>query len=421
MRKENKKQKIIITIAIILILVILAIVITTNITNNSQISKEGYLATTANANSNLIASYIKEGVKVGGITGTFKILDTSDATAKPEEISWGKTAYVNGVKITGTLITTVAEARESQKDFSEEKDLLDDYGNNVKVPAGFKVASDSATSVTGGVVIEDVSAGDENTKGSQFVWIPVGNIITDDSGNTTSITLGRYTFGSNGKETLVQSAIDYSKEVPIDTTFTEIATKKYGNEVAKNLGDFVNRTLTIGGYYIGRYEAGDAYATDFRKGSNDISYPDNPVTCRVGAYPYTLVYQPDAAMLSRNMYKSSNFDSDLINSYAWDTALVFIQMFSGDTDYSLQNALHKATILGQSTDIRCNIYDMAEGVREWTTETSIAPESDIYAQYCCVARSGIYGDDNLTASIRWGACKITYSGAAFRIILYLNY
>ena len=36
------------------------------------------------------------------------------------------------------------------------------------------------------------------------------------------------------------------------------------------------------------------------------------------------------------MYSSSNFESDLINSYAWDTAIVFIQEFSGDTDYSRQ-------------------------------------------------------------------------------------
>ena len=75
MKRLNKKQKLIVTIAIILIAVILAIVITTNIiSNNSQIANEGYSATTTNANSNLVASYIKNGVKVGGITGTLEVL-----------------------------------------------------------------------------------------------------------------------------------------------------------------------------------------------------------------------------------------------------------------------------------------------------------------------------------------------------------
>ena len=63
-----------------------------------------YIATTANAGSNLIASYIKSGITVGGITGTLEVLDTSDATATPEDITKGKTAYVDGVKITGTRV-----------------------------------------------------------------------------------------------------------------------------------------------------------------------------------------------------------------------------------------------------------------------------------------------------------------------------
>ena len=69
MKRLKKKQKLIIAIAIILIVVILAIVITTNIiSNNSQIANEGYSATTTNANSNLVASYIKNTQKYENLT-----------------------------------------------------------------------------------------------------------------------------------------------------------------------------------------------------------------------------------------------------------------------------------------------------------------------------------------------------------------
>ena len=110
MKKISRKQKLIGGIAIILVAVILAIVITTNITsNNNQIAnQEEYLATTANAGSSLVASYIKKGITIGGVTGTLETLDTSDATAKPEDIALGKTAYVKGEKITGTYVEPIS-------------------------------------------------------------------------------------------------------------------------------------------------------------------------------------------------------------------------------------------------------------------------------------------------------------------------
>ena len=99
MKKISKKQKLIVGIAILLIAIILAIIITINTLqnpSNDKIMQEGYLGTTSNAGSSLIARYIKEGVKIGGITGTFKTLDTSDANATAEDILVGKTAYVDG-------------------------------------------------------------------------------------------------------------------------------------------------------------------------------------------------------------------------------------------------------------------------------------------------------------------------------------
>lgn len=101
MKNSNKKKKIIGAIAIMLILIILTIIITTNVEKNNGLNNGQYLAT-ANANSNLVAQYIKSGITIGGITGTLEILDTSDADATAEDIKLGKTAYVNGQKITGT-------------------------------------------------------------------------------------------------------------------------------------------------------------------------------------------------------------------------------------------------------------------------------------------------------------------------------
>ena len=124
MKKLGKKQKLVGGIAILLVAVILAIVITTNIvSNNNQIaSQEDYLATTANAGSSLVASYIKKGITIGGITGTLETLDTSDATAYAEDIAYGKVAYARGERIVGTRIDADTELNLSEVYYADIND-----------------------------------------------------------------------------------------------------------------------------------------------------------------------------------------------------------------------------------------------------------------------------------------------------------
>ena len=124
MKKLGKKQKLIGGMAIIVVAVILAIVITTNIVkNNNQLaSQEEYLATTANAGSSLVASYIKKGISIGGITGTLEILDTSDATAYARDIKYGRVAYARGERIVGTRIDADTELNLSEVYYADIND-----------------------------------------------------------------------------------------------------------------------------------------------------------------------------------------------------------------------------------------------------------------------------------------------------------
>ena len=424
MKKLSQKQKLIGFIAILIVAVILAIVITKSIIkNNNQVANESYAAITANASSNLIANYILNGITIGGITGKMDILDTNDATALPDDIAWGETAYVKGEKIIGTKIITIAHAKAAQKTFEENTALIDDYGNRVKIPTGFKIAEDSATAVTEGVVIEDVSAGDNNTKGSQFVWIPVGNIITDNNGTTTNINFGRYNFNSSGKETLVQLASDYSKVTQLKTVTTDnyyfqeqLNTASVNSAKAKNIGNFVKKAISSNGYYIGRYELGDATGVKRDKDTNDA----DPVTCRKGVYPYNFITQPQASSLCQNMYKSANFDSDLMNSFAWDTAIVYIQTFTDDKDYSIQTRLQNTIAKcgeasdGTNKDLRCNIFDMAGNTSENITEGCSQSGNPV------TIRGGCFKNDGSYPSVRaYGLITSQMDYRSARPILYL--
>ena len=129
------------------------------------------------------------------------------------------------------------------------------------------------------------------------------------------------------------------------------------------------------------------------------------------------------------MYISSDFESNLINSYAWDTAIVFIQTFSGDTNYSMQIGQNTASSLqkcgesilnesyvdegDESHDVRCNIYDMAGNTYEWTTETSYRNSNP------CVFRGGCYNSFDLTSDRKDFGITDSNSKISFRPILYL--
>ena len=277
--------------------------------------------------------------------------------------------------------------------------LKDEKGNRIVVPAGFKIIN-GATTVDKGIVIEDVT--ETATKGSQFVWVPVGTITKAD-GTITEIKLNRYTFDENGIPTAQDDKI-------IDTYFQELEESNKGNTVAKSISDFKTSALKNGGYYIGRYEARTATARN--AAGNTLTQIIEKGTENV----YNYVTQLQAAQLSQNMYNSIKFTSDLMNSYAWDTAIVFIQNCGTNSKYSRQNSLNTGAVsqIGTNVDIQCNIYDMASNIMEWITETCINSERP------CVVRGGHYYDSNFGANTRDSSIiSLSDDHVGFRTLLYL--
>ena len=297
--------------------------------------------------------------------------------------------------------------------------IQDSLENQVVVPAGFKVVNPD-DNVEDGIIIEDVSH--ENTKGSQFVWIPVGDVKTRDKG-TINIELNRYTFDSDGNETKQGTN-------KIDNCYTEDTAanhnSSYGNTIAKDIEDFKSKAESSHGYYIGRYEA----RTDTKRSSSTTDDNLTQITTKPNDYVYNYVTQPQAATLSRGMYAGTPFESDLVNSYAWDTATLFLQAFDNrttdkTTKYSRQNSLNirsdglasKGTnnlTEASKIDKICNVYDMASNCYEWSTETSSG------SNVPCTGRGGNYGYSGGYTSNRGGGYTTgSYNASSFRPLLYL--
>ena len=275
----------------------------------------------------------------------------------------------------------------------------DAYGNKITIPKGFKVlakgtSTESASYTYSGNNIPAVQDGiviENGTDGNQFVWVPVGTIKNKD-GSTNTITLGRYSnfAKQNGTYVPAQNANNCTQEVTINTYFKELSTFREGNTAtdstaqnatARNLAEFISTSLSNGGYYIARFEA---------------SGTASKITSKYNQTVLGNITQPNASKVAREMYgevKENNelvYASDLVNSYAWDTAIIFIQTYSTETDASSYASQNKSTSFantGKSNDKYCNIFDMSGNAYEWTTEYSA---KSVDSDFCpCVPRGGL--------------------------------
>ena len=334
----------------------------------------------------------------------------------------------------------IEKYRKSGKYFESATTIKDENENEIKVPQGFKIAADSGLNVTEGIVIEDndIKTGIGNNRGNQYVWVPVGNGIKKSDGTTVNITLGRYTFAdgrydkdtngnvlAKGTPKLKQDAVNYTQEVEITYNgykYKELATSRAGvasdgldglNTTALNLKGFVNSVKANGGYYIARYEA--SYGTD-GKANSKVSNTYGTSSVNKEGQLWNSLLQLNAANASRGLY--TTMTSDLINSYAWDTAIVYIQNFSGDTDYSYQNLSNSSlTNTGTTGDEVCKINDMASNTMEWTTEYCIYATSSNANP--CTLRGGMYSNLKNTTLGRYGSYATEgYVAGSFRAILY---
>ena len=443
--KESKGITLIALVITIIVLLILAGVTIATLTGDN-----GILTKAGDAKTQTEQAKEDENLKIAiagsyGTDGKLNLKDLKD-NLENQGINYDKnnTGFPLEVTVNGekkkidengnvtVKLESVADSKTKGTVFDDVTTLEDTYGNQVKVPKGFKIASDSATEVTGGIVIEDATY--TKTIGSQFVWIPVGtgeNAIKKANNETVDIALGRYEFFENSDGTITTSEFS-------DRDYTEDTVSSHGNAIAKDIEQFKTSVKNNHGYYIGRYEAGvvdynsSVSTSNSNKETNWTGYTGDNIklVCKKEQQVWNYVTQNKASELSRDMYKSeAKVTSDLINSYAWDTAIVFIQKCGTESNSSTYSHTvgqsSTSTSAPQTTgtnilsatskvDKQCNIFDMAGNCRDWTTETCSNSDNP------CVYRGGSCYYSNRYTSIRSGySTSNASSNLSFRPLLYL--
>ena len=333
--------------------------------------------------------------------------------------------------------TAAAQEKEAMERNLLEKELENSLStpaveptDGVKIPTGFYYVGGTKAS---GIVISD-NKNDKNKYrnqkvvgtdllGNQYVWIP----CTTDS-SSSDLQYARTEWG------VEVDGDDNSRAIKDELTLTDASVTYSDSDTANGINADVSKEIVAqikaekasvaqyGGYYIGRYEVGRNSDT---------------AVVKYNQTPYASITWSTAYGLAKKIITNSEVNSYLCSSYAWDTAVNFIQNNSTAKNYATSiegfngnwnpqavkdpsgNVIKPAGTSQQLntglTTQFCNIFDMGGNEAEFTTELNPGTSETV------VLRGGLYSYRNAPAGYRWdngsGVADIYYG---FRATLFLK-
>ena len=303
-----------------------------------------------------------------------------------------------------------------------------DPAEGVKMPTGFYYVGGTKTS---GIVISDNVNDKDKYKnkavvgtdllGNQYVWIP----CTTDS-TSSKLQYARTEWG------VEEDGDDNSRAIKDELTLTDASVTYSDADTANGINADVSKEIVAqikaektsvakyGGYYIGRYEVG-------KNGDTAV--------VKYNQTPYASITWSTAYGLAKKIITNSEATSYLCSSYAWDTAVNFIQNNSTAKNYATSiegfngnwnpqavkdpsgNVIKPAGTSQQLntglTTQFCNIFDMGGNEAEFTTELNPGTSETV------VLRGGY--SVNGPAGYRWDAVSGgAYLHYGFRATLFLK-
>lgn len=285
-----------------------------------------------------------------------------------------------------------------------------DPAEGVKMPTGFYYVGGTKTS---GIVISDNVNDKDKYKnkavvgtdllGNQYVWIP----CTTDS-TSSKLQYARTEWG------VEEDGDDNSRAIKDELTLTDASVTYSDADTANGINADVSKEIVAqikaektsvakyGGYYIGRYEVG-------KNGDTAV--------VKYNQTPYASITWSTAYGLAKKIITNSEATSYLCSSYAWDTAVNFIQNNSTAKNYATSiegfngnwnpqavkdpsgNVIKPAGTSQQLntglTTQFCNIFDMGGNEAEFTTELNPGTSETV------VLRGGGYNVFDGPAGSRW--------------------
>ena len=323
----------------------------------------------------IIVLLILAGVSIAMLTGQNGILTQAQNSKQATE----EAAEQEKRKLSQAEANTHLEAYE----------YTDAEGNTAKIPAGFAVSNvEGENLVSQGLVIVGET-------GNEYVWIP----CTKDTYKREETAWG---VENDNNTKAIKDELTLTGVTPSTEESNNGITTAVLNEIVGQVTSEINSVENNGGYYIGRYEVGKE---------------NNKAVIKANQEPYANIKWSEAYKQAKGIEAGTSATSYLCSSYAWDTAIKFIQTHSNATNYAtsrdnfngnwydkevkdkngkvIKNANTATRLNTGLTTSFANIYDMGGNEAEFTTELNPNTSEAV------VVRGGNYIYNVFPAGYRW--------------------
>ena len=325
----------------------------------------------------IIILLILAGISISTLTNTGIFGKAKDAKQKSEVAEKQQSETLDSYEKELNKYTSDNLEENIGVKFEKNTELHDKNGAKIIVPAEFKVVNTDDLTVEKGIVVED-------SKGNQYVWIPC---TTEDSKSQLQFKRTEWDVEDDGGTKASKDELTLTcPENYSDNGLTYAVVNEIVAQV-KAEKDSVRRN---GGYYIGRYEVGDENGTAVIKADKT---------------PMANIIWSKAYSKAKGIGGGTGATTYLCSSYAWDTAINFIQN-NGFPNYAkaredsynenwvdknvkdskgnIIKAANKAERLSTGkTTPKSNIYDMGGNVAEFTTEVMPSTSEPVVLRGSC--------------------------------------
>lgn len=335
---------------------------------------------------------IKSGESIFGVEGNQSVVDTSDANATSDDIVQGKTTYVNGQKVTGTVQEINSDLGVSEGEYVTNDTIplvgVTETNISAPIPDTVLLRGDNKSQIIMVVKNSDIATdagltSDKLVEGNKILGITgtakIGTDTSDANATAKDIVSGKTAYVNGNKLSGTITQVNNGSNLEVSTV----------SNLLFNMVESDNNIIKIG------YNFNDNYDKVFRQGSRlFIKIPYTELTTPLAIYP-NMIAKGSKILGISGTYEGSGVDTSDANATAND----IIKGYSAYVDgakvegTAVETKNNGFILFNEVSDDKSNSY--IKVTNSWPITHAIRQGGSVSAKYSDIASAIGLTDDKI--------------------------